>query len=152
LIELLAAHDPGRVGQIMLAMVGAAAHQHLMKQHIFRRKNCHRRAEQRHPPQPHDHHIVEHKWVDRATTPDGQIVEDLNAAPEDALAIELDRLLLLLKQLDNIGELARHHQHVDILDRPAVAVQVCRHARADAPFHLIGIQQTLHHAQVTRDE
>jgi hypothetical protein len=72
-----------------------------------------------------------------------QVVKQLNTTPENALAIELNRLLLLLEQLDNLGKLAGGHKYIDILDWPAVAIEMSRDTRADAPLHLIAVEQPL---------
>src|SRR5262249_39078279 len=143
-VELLAANNAGGIDKVVLALLGAAAQQHFMDQHVFGRKHRDRRAEQRQTPAALDHLAIEDERVNGAAAPNAEIVEQLDAAPQNALPVELHCLLLLLEELDDFGKFAGGDQNIDILDRPAIAVEVRRATGTDRPLNWICVEQALY--------
>ena len=119
---------------------------------VPRQPNGHVGAQQGHAAQPLGHHLIKDKRVGRPVAAYAQIIEDLDPAPQDALSIELDRLLLLLQVFHNVGKLTSSDQNIDILDWTTVAVEVCGHAGTHAPDQPVLVQHALDDPEISCNE
>jgi hypothetical protein len=103
-------------------------------------------------PHPTAHVGIEREWIDLPTTPNRQVIENLDAAPEDTLTVELHHLLLLVQQTNDFRQLSRLNEDVDILNGAAIAVEVGSGASAYRPRKMIRIEGALHDAKIACNE